>query len=343
MLNRARIYPPEDKHVLRTSDNMKQWAAEADSTQKAVFGVKGSCVLSKYIQFPVCVPLDYMHSVLEGVFKCLMKFWLDSRYHKEPFSLCRYVHVIDGLAAAIKPPNEIPHPPRSLDLLALFKASEFKAWMLFYCIPILSKCLPPEYVHHVPLMVAAMHILLSDRITKEQLDTAHKMLVVFHDVAGKMYGRNVYTANMHSLLHTADFVRIWGPLWCYSMFGFESMNGTIDGKYHGTGKIVSQISFNIQLEQSLPHKIKEWIDDESPSTKLYFEKIIGNQRGSMQKLSNEIYSSGKIYHQELDSDEKEALISAGLGPLESNVLDMHSRAFVNGVLYHIIHNLRWLY
>ena len=41
-------------------------------------------------------------------------------------------------------------------------------------------------------------------------------------------------ANVHQLLHLADCVRNLGPLWSYSCFMFESLNGKLKRHCHGT-------------------------------------------------------------------------------------------------------------
>lgn len=50
--NGARIYPAEDTHKLRTTKEMKDWAALAERTGKDHYGIKGVAVLSGYIDFP---------------------------------------------------------------------------------------------------------------------------------------------------------------------------------------------------------------------------------------------------------------------------------------------------
>ncbi len=77
--NRARIYPPQatTDFVLRSSSQMKAWAMEAERCGKSQFGVKGKSLLYDYLEFPQCIPIDYMHSILEGVFKSLMQFWFN--------------------------------------------------------------------------------------------------------------------------------------------------------------------------------------------------------------------------------------------------------------------------
>uniref|UniRef100_A0A1X7V742 DUF4218 domain-containing protein n=1 Tax=Amphimedon queenslandica TaxID=400682 RepID=A0A1X7V742_AMPQE len=253
--NKARIYRP-NMSELRNHIRMKEWAELATSTGEPHYGVKGNCILSNYLEIPECIPIDYMHSTLEGVFKQLMRQWFDQKHHSQPFSLRKYVRDIDKLVLSIKPANEIQRFPRSLDSLSFFKASEYRAWLLIYALPVLSNFLPPEYVHHLSLLVASFHILLSDEIRRDELELVHQMLATFYQLSGELYSLNMYTANMHSLIHTVPFVQIWGPLWGYSMFGFENLNGYLGKTYHGTRRILFQMSFQIQLLQTVPKKLE---------------------------------------------------------------------------------------
>ena len=57
-----------------------------------IFQVNGIKALSSFIMVPkfdlaVGFPVDWMHCVLLGVSKSLLKFWISSKYHKEKFYL----------------------------------------------------------------------------------------------------------------------------------------------------------------------------------------------------------------------------------------------------------------
>ncbi len=111
--------------------------------------------------------------------------------------------------------------------------------------------LPPEHTHHLSLLVTSLHVLLSDEVSMNDLDLADRMLSTFYQTAGELYDATIYTANIHSLEHTVSLVRLWGPLWAYSMFAFENLNGYLGKTYHGTRRIIFQMSFQIQLLQTL--------------------------------------------------------------------------------------------
>ena len=50
------------------------------------------------------------------------------------------------------------------------------------------------------------------------------------------------TINVHQLLHLVNVVQNLGPLWVYSCFSFESLNGKLLKLVHGANKPVLQIA-----------------------------------------------------------------------------------------------------
>ncbi len=56
---------------------------------------KGKSVIGEYIELPQCVQIDYMHSVLEGVFKQLTKRWFEQTFHGKQYSLRKKMSAID--------------------------------------------------------------------------------------------------------------------------------------------------------------------------------------------------------------------------------------------------------
>ncbi len=63
------------------------------------------------------------------------------------------------------------------------------------------------------------------------------MLTDFYVMLPELYGINGCTLNAHSLTHLAHYVRLWGPLWTQSLFGFESMNGHMVSMLHSKRKL----------------------------------------------------------------------------------------------------------
>lgn len=61
------------------------------------------------------VAVDYMHGILLGVRKQLLKLWLDSQFSGEDWYCGTLVALIDERLMSIKPPNVITRVPRSLE------------------------------------------------------------------------------------------------------------------------------------------------------------------------------------------------------------------------------------
>ena len=264
-----------------------------------------------------------------------MKRWFNPKYHGEPYSLRAHAYDIDKWVSAIKPPNEINRLPRSVDQMSFYKASEYRSWLLYYSLPLFFQLLPPDYVHHLALLVAAMHILLSDSISQKDLESAHCLLMCFHDVAGDLYDPSIYTINLHTLVHTVPFAQLWGPVWSYSMFGFENLNGYLGHTYHGTTYIVQQIAFEVQLKQTLPEFLREIMESESSSTRVAIEHLFDStcSRAKMYQISESCYYIGKAVCDKVTENEQAMLTSAGIH-LQSPSVQRFGRFMMNGVVFH---------
>lgn len=67
-------------------------------------------------------------------------------------------------------------------------ASELRSWLLFYSLPVLDDVLPPVYFRHYSLLVAAIHILSSNSINHEEVDSAEEWLKKFYQQYEELYG-----------------------------------------------------------------------------------------------------------------------------------------------------------
>ena len=70
-------------------------------------------------------------------------------------------------------------------------------------------------------------------------------------------GENGCTMNVHLLCHLPVCVSDWGPLWCYSCFPFESVNGRLKTYYHGTRSMNKQLGFSYIVLQLLPRSAEK--------------------------------------------------------------------------------------
>ncbi len=101
---------------------------------QALQGVKGLSPLAVLPQFDIIrgTTVDYMHCALLGVMKMLLTLWFDVSHRSEPWSLRRNIQQISGHLSFLKPPNFVHRLPPSIDDLGLWKASEFRSFLLFF-------------------------------------------------------------------------------------------------------------------------------------------------------------------------------------------------------------------
>ena len=137
-----------------------QHAVEAEEKRKPILGVKGTSVLSSSLNLIEGVPIDYMHAILEGISRRILSVCLDSKNHSRRYYLGRATEEIDKRLKCIKPPPEFRRTPVSS--FKQWKASEFRAWLLYYCLPVLYDLLPSDYIYHLSLLDSAVHILLKN-------------------------------------------------------------------------------------------------------------------------------------------------------------------------------------
>ena len=111
----------------------------------------------------------------------------------------------------------------------------------------------------------AIWIVSSNEVSHEDLSHArvllNKFYLQFHELYGgcviwyllmsvcyiihvwlyKFIGDKRTTHNVHLISHLMDCVHSWGPLWAYTCFVFETMNGQLKKLFHGTRDMSKQV------------------------------------------------------------------------------------------------------
>ena len=205
-------------------------------------GITGISLLVKlYPHFNIIksfVP-DYMHSVLLGVTRQIVKLWLDTS--KYEFSLKdKSIRKLDKRTVKLKPPHEVVRVLRTTSDFAFWKASELRTFLR--ASPVLLKNILHERVFkHWLLFVHGISVLLESEVKADMLCSAEMTLKQFVSEISSIYGENEQSYNIHLLLHMADAVRNWGPLWAQSCFMYEDSLGKLKKLHHGTKGIPQQI------------------------------------------------------------------------------------------------------
>ena len=226
-----------------------------------------SSQLSHIIGFNIIngIPVDYMHAGPEGIVKRLMYRWFEKSNHMKGYYIGSEVNAIDSVLVKLKPPHDFTRAPRSIARHRKYwKASEFRNWLLYYSLPLLLHKLPSLYYHHYAPLVCAMHLLLQHELSRNEVNAAEEMLNDFCAFLPELYGKMNCTINAHLLLHLTNYARLRGPLWTHSAFGFENKNGFVKNLSHSKYQVLHQITFNVEVDQTLQlvhHKLAQCEDD----------------------------------------------------------------------------------
>ena len=83
--------------------------------------------------------------------------------------------------------------------IIVFTASEKRAFLLYYAVPLLSSFLPSEHLFFLMLLTGGIFRLLKQSISPEELDEACVYLKLFTAQAPVFYGKNnMYVCSVHS-------------------------------------------------------------------------------------------------------------------------------------------------
>ena len=129
------LYYPDEPHQLLKQRNIDQWAEQAELTGRPVYGIKGFSHLKEHLTID-CIPLEYMHFILEGITKAFLDCWLTKQFN---FYIGDHEGDINKYLLRIKPPHEFRRSPRPISKRFYWKASEYRAWLLYYSLPVTDK------------------------------------------------------------------------------------------------------------------------------------------------------------------------------------------------------------
>lgn len=175
--------------------------------------------------------LDYMHLVCLGVVRRLILYWKGPVGPLQVRLGSRLVSQLSQklLSLSENVPCEFARKPRSVAEVLRWKATEFRQFLLYTGPVVLKDILPETLYHHFLLLSLGIRILACPKFvsTSNCCDYANKLLVLFVSEAEKLYGREIYVYNIHSLIHLTNDVKNLGALDNFSCFPFENKLGQL--------------------------------------------------------------------------------------------------------------------
>ncbi len=274
------VYRYKEKLAPRTNKEHKEHAAKAEASRVAIYGVKGSSVLSQLPDFDIIFNFvfDCMHAIDLGIIRQLFGLWFDSKNFKEKFYIGSSYNknLINSRLANLTVPTNITRLPRSLKESNFWKASEWRNCLLYYFPFILRDILQPAYFKHFMLLSEAAFILNGTSISQQDLFAATRRLNDFVKNFEGLYRESALSFNLHILLHACQCVSRWGPLWAYSAYGFEDCNGVLLNLFNGTQSINTQITKNFLHLQKLKAYTYKFFDENTNVNLLNIQtKLLG--------------------------------------------------------------------
>ena len=130
-----------------------------------------------------------------------------------------------------------------------------------------------------------------ESILPPEIEHSYFLLNYFVFMMEPLYGARYMTLNTHSLLHLPKCVKDLGPLWAYSCFAFESLNGQLLKLFHGTQAVEMQIVAAINSHQLLPNLLDQLPNHVKENTILK-RFVHSSQTVLKQKIDHNIYTVG---------------------------------------------------
>ncbi|RNA18943.1 hypothetical protein BpHYR1_000607 [Brachionus plicatilis] len=245
--SRKMIYGPLNFKLKTTKDYEKLSLLTDKRAKENLFGVKGPSPFFNLIAIPDQVPIDYMHLILQGHCRWLLKQYFENQ-NSDCFigdKLCQ----INKILSTIKFPSEFSRKFKQYNSKLQYKSSELKQFLFFDSVPVLMKFLPVPYWNLLILYVFSTRIFYESIDNRDMLEVAKKMIESYHDSIGKYYGTSEYNYTIHAHLHLYDQVIMHGPLQCHSAFFFEGSLGNMKKLMMGTNGFLCQL--NIKKKDQL--------------------------------------------------------------------------------------------
>ena len=168
-----------------------------------------------------------MHLVCLGVVRKLLFLWLSG-----PLSTRLSSTTVSSISSALLSmsnyiPRDFSRKPRSLSEVKMWKATEYRQFLLYTGPVVLFGKLKHKVYRHFLLLSVCMRVLLSSAHLVLGYDYIEKLLIIFVKNMEIVYGMQVMTYTVHNLLHIVQDAQKFGSLDNVSCFAFENFLGQL--------------------------------------------------------------------------------------------------------------------
>lgn len=192
------------------------------------------------------VPIDYMHQICLGIVKRLIRVWVEKGPKSCKLNALKIQQISERLVliAQHDTPSEFSRKPRELKLFKFWKATEFRAFLLYFGPVVLKGVLQNHLYDHFVILHVAIYILASAKYSEQPQwqSFANRLCNTFVEYTSVFYAKELMLYNFHNLLHVVNDVVNFGPLDCYSAFPFEHFMRTLKGMVRGPKNALQQVA-----------------------------------------------------------------------------------------------------
>lgn len=197
----------ENSSKPRSQEEMVSAMEKIHRSRKSICidGVKGISPMIAFDGFDLVhsFGVDYMHNSLLGNLPALISLWLSPKNRMKLYYISkRGREELDRRISSLKLCVFFRRKPRSMLYRHQFKASEYRAMLLYYFGVCLDGILPEKYLRHFRLLSSAIYTLLCTSISLEEKQDAARKIEKFVKLFQEYYGEDKMTMNIHMLKHS---------------------------------------------------------------------------------------------------------------------------------------------
>lgn len=139
-------------------------------------------------------------------------------------------------------PSDIGRIPQKISSgFSSFTADQWKNWSLYFSVIVLRDILPNDTLECWRHFVLACRLLTSKQINRDQMILADALLLQFCKRTETMFGKKLFTPNMHMHGHLKSCMDDYGPLHGFWLYSFERYNGIISSMPNNNKAIEPQV------------------------------------------------------------------------------------------------------
>jgi hypothetical protein len=245
----------------------KAWKKErVDKKRKEIIKNTGyrwsAFLILEYFDPSRMTVLDPLHNLWEGLFKDLLKQFLNSTVSGVTKLADKVLKMFETEVGRCRFPRSMgPVLGKIGHKMSRFTGHELKNMLNTFFLWLVDGHVTDNEYQLVAHLHEASRIADERIVTDDLIDQMHKHLVAYCNLYAVVYGGNALKPNHHFCRHLAGFMRDYGPTCAFWLFAFERYNGIMTS-YNSRASVVEssmfrQYSIHSRLLQALNGSLSE--------------------------------------------------------------------------------------